>query len=155
MELLNTETFENHDKTRMFTFWEQEDDDYLMMSWVCRTPELTEILSAGVKRVSLKDLKRIFDLCIETSDEAPSYCLVDIDETEFYIKIVSPGENKYISFSEWRHSIEVYFITKGLYLDKSDPNNWIEREYTWEEGVEHELTCRDLYRIKKMCNISD
>lgn len=155
MEFYNTETFVNHDKSRMFTFWEDDYND-LMMSWVCRATINTEIPSVGVKQVTLKDLKRIFELCSETSDEKPCYSLCDVDETEFYIKIVSPGEFRYIIFNEYDNRyITVQFLTRGMYIDKSDPHNWVEREDVMELGDEHELTCRDLYRIRKMCNISD
>lgn len=154
MEFYNTETFVNHDKSRMFTFWEDDYND-LMMSWVCRATINTEIPSVGVKQVSLKDLKRIFELCSETSDETPRYSLVEINEDKFYIKINSPGESRSIVFRKCCRGIEIEFCTSGLYLDKSDPEHWVERDYVLEVGDEHKLTCKDLYRIRKMCNISD
>lgn len=149
MNNLNTEIFANHDKTIAFTFWENEDNGDLMVSY----DNHTGINSTDARRVNLEELKHIFNICM---DERPCYSLCDVDETEFYIKIVSPGEFRYIIFNEYDNKdITVQFLTRGLYIDKSDPHNWVEREDVMELGNEHQLTCNDLYRIRKMCNISD
>lgn len=149
MEFYNTETFVNHDKTRTFTFWENEDNEHLMVSY----DNHTEIDSTNAKRLRLEDLKHIFNICM---DERPRYSVsAIINGLEFYIHLNSPGESRYIIFRKFDRKITVEFKTIGMYIDKSDPNFWVERDYVWEVGNEHKLTCKDLYRIRKMCNISD
>jgi hypothetical protein len=151
------ETFVNRTQTRKATFWEYEDKDYLIVTWehrgISESSFWTPTHSIGARhRVRLEDLKRIFVICCETSEQ----CLIGIiDDHEFCIEIVSPGENRRIYFRENNKEITVQFVTKGLYIDKSDPCNWVERDYIWELGDEHKLTCKDLYRIRKMCKISD
>ena len=147
MNNLNTETFINPQKNTKFTIW--EDNKRLMMT--CEHYGIVNINSTDAEEVRLEDLKHIFELC---RDERPCYSIHHIDSFEFYIKIVSPGETRVINFVDYGE-IVVQFITRGKYIDKSNPNNWIESDYTSEEGEEHKLTCRDLYRIKKMCNISE
>lgn len=151
MNNLNTETFVNPQKNTKFTIW--EDDERLMMTCEHYDTINIEINSTDAKLVRLDDLKHIFGLCRENIDH---YDLCDVDETEFYIKIDSLGEKRYIIFNEYdNENITVQFLTRGMYIDKSDPHNWVEREDVMELGNEHQLTCKDLYRIKKMCNISD
>lgn len=158
MNNFNAETFVNPNETRKATFWEYEDKDYLIVTWEHKGTSQSsfwyETHSIGARhRVHLEDLKRIFELCWETREH---YCLCDVDETEFYIEIDSLGEKRYIIFNEYDNkNITVQFLTKGLYIDKSDPCNWVERDYFGEVGDEHKLTCKDLYRIRKMCRISD
>lgn len=148
MKNLNSETFIVPKKNIKFTIW--EDNERLMMT--CEHYSIVNFNPTYANQVRLVNLKRIFKLC---RDERSCYSLGEVDETEFYIKVFSSGECRYINFTEYESKITVQFITKGLYFDKSDPEHWIERDYFAEVGEEHQLTCRDLYRIRKMCNISD
>lgn len=157
MEFYNTETFVNHDKSRKFIICEQQ-DGHLMMTWQHRETSQSsfwiDTFSPGIRhKVHLEDLKHIFEVCIR---ERPRYSIsAIINGLEFYIHLNSPGESRYITFRKFDRKITVEFKTIGMYIDKSDPNFWVERDYVWEVGNEHKLTCKDLYRIKKMCNISD
>ena len=148
MNHFEAETFVVPKKNIRFTIW--EDNERLMMT--CEHYSIVNFNPTYANQVRLVNLKRIFKLC---RDERSCYSLGEVDETEFYIKIVSPGETRVINFVEYGKEIAVQFITKCLYIDKSGPCHWVERDYFAEIGEEHKLTCRDLYRIRKMCNISD
>lgn len=55
MKNLNSETFVNHNKTRTFTFWENEANGHLMVSY----DNHTGINSTDAEEVRLEDLKHI------------------------------------------------------------------------------------------------
>lgn len=150
MNHFEAETFVVPKKNIRFTIW--EDNERLMMT--CEHYNTVDIgfNSTDAEQVSLEDLKHIFRLC---GDERPCYSLGGETERGFCIQLNSPGECRYIYLREYHFGITVEFVTMGLYVDKSDPRRWKKKIHTSEIGEEHKLTCRDLYRIKKMCNISD
>jgi hypothetical protein len=160
MKNFESEQFVNRNKTRRAMFYQYEGEEHIIVTWehkgTSQSSFWTETHSIGARhRLRLEDLKRIFELCRVVDLPYINYYIRDVDDLEFYVEIDSPGETRYINFVENACGISVRFITKGLYIDKSDPGHWVERDYFAEIGDEHELTCRDLYRIRKMCNISD
>lgn len=162
MNHFEAEQFVNKNKTRRAMFYQYEGEEHIIVTWehkgTSQSSFWTETHSIGARhRLRLEDLKRIFELCRVVDIPYINYHIVESDdENTLIIKIYNDGERRYITFKEYDNKdITVQFVTHGLYNDKSDPGRWEEKIYTSEVGDEHKLTCRDLYRIRKMCNISD
>lgn len=148
MRNFTSETFVNHAKTCKAGFYQYEDLDYMIVKWEHRG----RLESSFVRLV---DLKMIFQLCEDNGDIRYDYRVHKVEENFLELKVFGEGEEKFIIFREYDNKLTVQFITKGLYNDKSDPCHWEERVYISEIGEEHVLTTHDLYRIRKMCKISD
>lgn len=160
MKNFESEQFVNKNKTRRAMFYQYKGEEHIIVTWehkgTSQSSFWTETHSIGAKhRLSLEDLKRIFELCQVVEIPYSNYRFKS-DENSLTIILYADGEDRFITFKEYDNKdITVQFITHGLYNDKSDPGRWEEKIHTSEIGEEHKLTCRDLYRIRKMCNISD